>query len=239
MRGGSFYLTGNQLQWLAGLLEGEGSFVAGAPSEPRIPTLAINMTDLDVMQAVAHLCGSTVASRQPGTHVKTMYRTALRGGSAVALMKLIQPFMGARRQQQITHAMACWSPNHSRLHRMYHQIDDTLPNHERRWLAGYLEGEGCFGVHTTRNSYGTYRYPIVQLNTTDPDIAERVQRLWHQFYNVHINVNQYQPTYVGSKMNYHLAAKGPRARRIMEDLSPLLFARRQAQISYALTTTKS
>ena len=104
MRGGSFYLTGNQLHWLAGLLEGEGSFVAGAPSEPRIPTLAINMTDVDVLQAVAHLCGSTVASRQPRPHVKMMYRTTLCGGSAVALMQLIQPLMGIRRQQQTTHA---------------------------------------------------------------------------------------------------------------------------------------
>lgn len=64
MRGGSFYLTGNQLHWLAGLLEAEGSFVTGSPTEPRTPKLVINMTDLDVMQAVAHRWGSTVTSRE-------------------------------------------------------------------------------------------------------------------------------------------------------------------------------
>jgi hypothetical protein len=53
---------------------------------------------------------------------------------------------------------------------------------ERGWLAGYLEGEGCF--HLKRTSYkakdgGLRRYvqPTIALASTDLDIVKRVQRM--------------------------------------------------------------
>lgn len=239
MRGRSFYLTGNQLHWLAGLLEGEGSFVTGAPTEPRTPMLAINMTDEDVIQAVTDLCGTTVMSRPKIAGLKRMYRTSLRGGSAVSLMRLIQPLMGSRRQHQIEQAIACRAPKISYPHHTYAQIDDTLPEHERYWLAGYLEGEGCFSLHTTKQYGRVYRYPLVQVATTDQDVAQHVQRLWKSFYNLDSNIHCYQPKYPGSKLRYHLGIKGPQARTIMEHLSPLLFSRRQSKIDDVLTTTLS
>ena len=41
-----------ELHWLAGLLEGEGSFMTGPPSSPGLPVIAVNMTDQDVMARI-------------------------------------------------------------------------------------------------------------------------------------------------------------------------------------------
>jgi hypothetical protein len=38
-----------ELAWLAGLLEGEGSFMPGPPSNPRMPIICLAMNDEDVM----------------------------------------------------------------------------------------------------------------------------------------------------------------------------------------------
>lgn len=236
MRGGSFYLTGNQLHWLAGLLEAEGSFVTGSPTEPRTPKLVISMTDQDVIQAVANLLGATVIQCKRGTHLKKIYRTGLRGGSAVSLMRLMQPLMGIRRQQQIEHAVACHNLTNSYPCRVFHQVDDIVAEHERYWLAGYMEGEGSFSVHTDARPHRTYYYPILQVNSTDKDVIERVRMLWRTYIQAEIRIGSYQPAYPGSKINYHISIKGTRAQPIMNSLYPLLFARRQAQICTMLAT---
>ena len=38
-----------EIAWLAGLLEGEGSFMPGPPSNPRMPIICLAMNDADVM----------------------------------------------------------------------------------------------------------------------------------------------------------------------------------------------
>ena len=48
-------MIARDLYWLAGLLEGEGSFMRGPPSRPNMPAIAIQMTDEDVIQRVAQL----------------------------------------------------------------------------------------------------------------------------------------------------------------------------------------
>jgi hypothetical protein len=44
-----------ELHWLAGLLEGEGSFMVGPPSSPGLPVIAVNMTDNDVMARIGRI----------------------------------------------------------------------------------------------------------------------------------------------------------------------------------------
>ena len=43
------------LYWLAGLLEGEGSFQKPAPCEPKYPRITIKMTNRDIIERVAAL----------------------------------------------------------------------------------------------------------------------------------------------------------------------------------------
>lgn len=102
-------MTDLDLAWLAGLLEGEGSFQRGVPSKPTQPRVMLNMTDEDVVTRAARVMGvvSVVRVRvQPGR--KPVFQIALRGARAVALMQLLRPLMGQRRQRQIDEAVACY-----------------------------------------------------------------------------------------------------------------------------------
>lgn len=110
-------MTEFELYWLAGLLEGEGSFMAGAPSTPNAPRISVAMTDRDIIDRVAALFGMTVTIRQPQKdHHKPSYVTCLRGKKAIDLMTELRPFMGKRRQEQIDRAIASWTPPKRRQH---------------------------------------------------------------------------------------------------------------------------
>jgi hypothetical protein len=85
--------------WLAGLLEGEGSFQKGPPSQPGKPRV---LDILGVMSFQEH------GFRNPSW--KTCYRVQVSGQRAVDLMARIRPMMGERRKAQIDAAIACWNP---------------------------------------------------------------------------------------------------------------------------------
>lgn len=100
-----------ELAWVAGLLEGEGSFMKGAPSRPNKPVVSMESTDRDVVERVAALCGvrvSTIKQRNPEKW-KPTYRMRLHGGRAVRLMELIRDQMSERRQAQIDEVLASYS----------------------------------------------------------------------------------------------------------------------------------
>jgi hypothetical protein len=104
------------LDWLAGLLEGEGSFMAGPPSSPRMPVISVNMTDHDVVARVGTMLGRKpfeITPRDP--RWRTSYQVRVTGSRAVHWMTLLRPLMGARRQGQIDHALACYEPRSSAL----------------------------------------------------------------------------------------------------------------------------
>jgi hypothetical protein len=50
----------HELHWLAGLLEGEGSFMPGPPSNSRMPIIAVAMNDADVMSRLGRIFGRKV-----------------------------------------------------------------------------------------------------------------------------------------------------------------------------------
>lgn len=95
------------LYWLAGLLEGEGSFMAGPPSAPNQPRISVQMTDLDVIERVAALFGVSYIHERQGSkaHHATAYTVNVRGTRAMDLMRKLKPFMGDRRQLQIEDAL--------------------------------------------------------------------------------------------------------------------------------------
>jgi hypothetical protein len=97
------------LHWLAGLLEGEGSFLKPSPSRPASPRVQVVMTDRDVLEHVAALVGVSVYavpvdSRNADWH--PCYRVIVNGQRATQLMRVLRPLMGERRQHQIDAAMA-------------------------------------------------------------------------------------------------------------------------------------
>lgn len=99
------------LYWLAGLLEGEGSFCKGPPSCPNSVLISIQMTDEDIISRVANLFGvSYFFIKSKNEKWKDTYSTRVRGKSAVNLMLQLKPLMGLRRQGQIENALSCYKP---------------------------------------------------------------------------------------------------------------------------------
>lgn len=98
------------LDWLAGLLEGEGSFMAGPPSRPFAPSISLQMTDRDVVARAAKLLGARYWQLSRRNNRKIMYATALRGSPSVPFMKFLLPLMGSRRQTQIRKAIKSFKP---------------------------------------------------------------------------------------------------------------------------------
>ena len=102
--------------WLAGLLEGEGSFMVGPPSDKHIPVVSLQMTDQDVVQRVADLFGVTIYYKSSNNvKHKDCWTTRLKGQRAVEVMKEILPLMGQRRQSQIKRAVESYKPAYRNL----------------------------------------------------------------------------------------------------------------------------
>jgi hypothetical protein len=95
--------------WLAGLLEGEGTFLRPAPSNPRSPIISCRMTDLDVVELVAAAFGTSVQANDKG-HFRTEYAATIRGSRAAELMGLLRPMLSARRRAAIDRALKDYSP---------------------------------------------------------------------------------------------------------------------------------
>ena len=119
------------LHWLAGLLEGEGSFLTAPPSAPRSPALQVSMVDRDVIERAGALLGSSVAvipARREGW--RTAYSVRVRGRPAVLWMRRLRPLMGARRRGQIDRALASHGSDPTR------RLDDQRATQALEGLAG-------------------------------------------------------------------------------------------------------
>lgn len=88
--------------WLAGLLEGEGTFDLHRGKYPRI---RVGMTDRDVVGRAATLLGSRVrCSLRPAPYAAT-WHAEVSGRRAAAVMAEILPYMGARRSSKIAEVL--------------------------------------------------------------------------------------------------------------------------------------
>jgi hypothetical protein len=105
-----------EISWLAGLLEGEGSFWtvksragdkwnAERAYDYRYPKIVVNMTDYDVVERAAKMFGTSVY-RMPlvtrnGKQNKQQWRAQISGSGAAAWMRILHPWLGQRRQAKI------------------------------------------------------------------------------------------------------------------------------------------
>jgi hypothetical protein len=151
-------------------------------------------------------------------------------------MDLLYPHMSKRRCASLERAKASYRPAYTRPHSTYSIIDDELPESERYWLSGYLEGEGYFALEKHVKSYATYFRPLVALNSTDQDVVTYVQCLMHNHYAVNVTISAIIPRYPGSKTAYYLKVRGSKAITIMRDIYPLMGYRRQAKIAEILAS---
>lgn len=104
----------NEKYWLAGILEGEGSFLRGPPSSPNQPRIALQMSDKDIVERVAELFNvNYIHENIPDEeNWSTVYRITVKGSNAVEIMRLVKPIMGERRTQQIEDAINSYSEHY-------------------------------------------------------------------------------------------------------------------------------
>ncbi|MFN8372332.1 MAG: hypothetical protein U0694_05570 [Anaerolineae bacterium] len=134
----------HSIHWLAGLLEGEGSFLAPPPSSPNTPAITISMTDEDIIRRVSAIFGTKhhqVSARREGA--KTPYTAHLRGKPAIDLMRLLYPLLGKRRQTQIDRVLQHYNPYNPHRHLTVEQakgIKQMLADsHSMRYIASEFD----------------------------------------------------------------------------------------------------
>lgn len=91
-----------EIAWLAGLLEGDGSFQLqkNGPTT-RIPRIVLSMLDFDVVERISKIFGSNI-TKDKTPKGKTMFKTAIARTLVVEpLLKELYPHMGLRRKEQI------------------------------------------------------------------------------------------------------------------------------------------
>jgi DNA-binding XRE family transcriptional regulator len=104
-------ISNSDLCWLAGYLEGEGSFSCGPPSKPGQPVISVSSTDEDIIARVALLWGvnySEAKRKKKNPKHKLAWTVQKRSYPAVQLMLLLRPIMSNRRQQAIDKAVASY-----------------------------------------------------------------------------------------------------------------------------------
>lgn len=92
-------MSPTEVAWLAGIIEGEGSFVAGAKTACRIQVV---MTDIDIIDRIAALTGVgfTYLTKPNRTHYKVAKGWAVRRAEHVQhIISLVRPWLGARRRE--------------------------------------------------------------------------------------------------------------------------------------------
>ena len=89
--------------WLAGLLEGEGTFDLHRGKYPRV---RVAMTDRDVVGRAATLFGSSIRLTLKPAPTSPLWHAEIQGGPAAEIMRAVLPFMGTRRSGKIAEILS-------------------------------------------------------------------------------------------------------------------------------------
>ena len=100
------------IAWLAGLLEGEGTFSTTRADGHTYPLLQLNMCGGDVVRRAGTMLGAAsvrlLEPRHP--HWSSTYVTKVSGTSAAEWMGILRPLMGVRRREAIDRALVEYRP---------------------------------------------------------------------------------------------------------------------------------
>jgi hypothetical protein len=88
--------------WLAGLLDGEGSFIYHHGT----PQCALKMADKDVVERAATIMGGTVRERKSHKGTGPLWEIVVYGDDARRMMRAVRPWMGKRRAERIDALLA-------------------------------------------------------------------------------------------------------------------------------------
>lgn len=104
-----------ELNWLAGLMEGDGCFTVHVKGPYRRPQITLGMSDEDTIRrahaiaTVGHVNGPYTKMTPAGKPGKPVWRwTVSDQADAAGLMMMLFPLMGQRRQERIRRILLDW-----------------------------------------------------------------------------------------------------------------------------------
>lgn len=99
------------------------------------------------------------------------------------------------------------------------------------WLAGIIEGEGCFNIHhkiyKRKNHTDLYYTVRLQVTMIDRDVIERVAKLWNSSISTQ---SKWANKRKGGKTWHATYISGPKALSWMMTLYSLMGSRRKSKI---------
>lgn len=104
------------------------------------------------------------------------------------------------------------------------------------WLAGWLEGEGCFYYNMSK---GNCPRAIVQVFSTDLDVLQKAAKLMGSKRITEIPPRKQTATQWISNGGYRAEVQGETAAQLMRDLLPLMGKRRSEKIKETLEKWES
>jgi len=141
--------------WVAGWLEGEGSFLKGPPSKPNLPMVTGCSIDEDVIKKVVEMIGGLSYRKQKSRKAKwnDVYSFQLKGKRAVDLMQMLLPLMSERRKGQIERALSCYAPK-------YYKLDEEVVRRIKLELAKKSSTQSKIA-----EKFGICREMVTKINT--------------------------------------------------------------------------
>lgn len=106
------------------------------------------------------------------------------------------------------------------------------------WLAGYLEGEGYFGVGKANGARSKSLAFKISVGSTDRDVVERASRIMSGIVRLHSNGNGIRDGYARKRL-YDFTIHGSRAIQWMMTLYPLMGTRRKERIGEVISAWKN
>jgi hypothetical protein len=199
-------MTDVERAWVAGLLEGEGSFVG----EGRRTTVRAMMTDLDVLERLQQVvgCGHIYRVTSRAAHHKQAYLWQVRREMEVAgLAASISPLLCERRRGQLAKV--------GLLDGSVTVLQAGLHGMSSAWVAGILEGEGSLTVLRTTEVR-------IDVSSIDLDVITRLRHICQagHIYAVRSRKPKWRPSHL------FVVTRKDDVARILSATSPWLLRRR-------------
>jgi hypothetical protein len=123
--------------WLAGLLEGEGTFTTTRADGHVYPVLELKMSDEDVVRRAATMLGAAnIQIRQPKyPWWKVTYVAKISGFAAADMMSALRELMGSRRRDAIDTALRNYRPIQLRVAPQHCVVEACDAPHRGRGLC--------------------------------------------------------------------------------------------------------
>lgn len=133
-----------ELGWVAGIIEGEGSFSLDNRQGYNYPIIQVSMSDEDTINRLLEVTNiGTVCFSHPASQAirgdKPLWKWKVsKQQDTIALMNLIFPLMSQRRQHRITEVLNAWENTPRRV-----VVCGTRSGYQKHWRNGEKACEPC------------------------------------------------------------------------------------------------